>query len=105
MRSSTTTLRPRKPDHYDFTIQPWDVIKDWQLDYFTGNATKYICRGGRKSGEGNLRSDDLRKAIENLEEAYRIAMEADRLRAQPDSFTKAQDDLYEVHFGTEQEDA
>ena len=80
MKTSTTTDRPEKPDHYNFTIQPWDVITDWQLDYFTGNAAKYICRQGRKGGDGNLRSDDLRKAIENLEEAYRIAIEAEILR-------------------------
>tara|TARA_R100000458_G_C8200049_1_gene190878 strand:- start:415 stop:708 length:294 start_codon:yes stop_codon:yes gene_type:complete len=80
VKTSTITDRPEKPDHYNFTIQPWDVIKDWRLDYFTGNAAKYICRQGRKTGEGNLRSDDLRKAIENLEEAYRIAVETEIVR-------------------------
>ena len=102
MKTSTITDRPEKPDHYNFTIQPWDVIKDWQLDFFTGNAIKYICRGGRKSGDGNLRSDDLRKAIENLEESYRIATEADRLRGHA---LKAQEALHEYHFSEEQEDA
>ncbi len=71
MKSSTITSRPKKPEHYDFSIEPWDVIKDWKLGFHDGSAIKYICRQGTKVGTGNLRSDDLRKAIENLEELYR----------------------------------
>ncbi len=71
MKSSTTTLRPRIPEHYNSTIEPWDVIKDWKLGFHDGSALKYIKRQGTKVGTGNLRSDDLRKAIENLEELYR----------------------------------
>lgn len=63
-------LRPQKPDHYNFSIEPWRVIHDWNLGFFDGNAVKYICRSGRKIGKGNKRSDDLRKALENLFEEY-----------------------------------
>ena len=67
--------RPIKPAHYDFKIQPWDVIHDWRLGFFEGNAVKYICRSGNKNGNGNKRSDDLRKAIENLYEEYNKEIE------------------------------
>ena len=37
------------PGHYTYSpIQPWDVIEAWQLDFFLGNAAKYLCRRGRK---------------------------------------------------------
>ncbi len=37
------------PDHYrDCTIEPIEVIEDWQLNYYLGNAVKYISRAGKK---------------------------------------------------------
>lgn len=45
--------------------EPWDVIADWGLDYFTGNALKYISRAGRK--DGNSVASDLTKAIDYLQ--------------------------------------
>lgn len=53
------------PTHYTKgrIYQPWDVITDWQLDYYTGNALKYIARAGRKDDE----IKDLKKAIRYLE--------------------------------------
>ena len=50
--------------------ETWDVIADWELDYFLGNAIKYISRAGRKEGESLEK--DLRKAIHYLEK--RIAL-------------------------------
>ena len=37
-----------KPDHYrkDRQYQPWDVAKDWDLDFDLGSVTKYIGRCG-----------------------------------------------------------
>ena len=49
------------PSHYQQgSIQVWDFIADQQLDYFTGNVIKYLCRAGKKNGESEL--DDLLKA-------------------------------------------
>jgi hypothetical protein len=36
-------------DHYrQTTIQPWAIIDDWDLDFYRGNALKYLLRAGRK---------------------------------------------------------
>ena len=68
--------RPQKPSHYDHSIEPWDVIQSWELSFWAGNTVKYICRAGRKSG--NTRVNDLRKALENLNEEYRHAIEEEK---------------------------
>jgi hypothetical protein len=45
-------------DHYKrFKIQPWDAIVDWDLDFLTGNAVKYLVRWRHKNG-----IEDLKKA-------------------------------------------
>lgn len=44
--------------HYkQFQYETWDVIRDWGLGYFDGNAVKYLSRWRHKGGV-----DDLRKA-------------------------------------------
>jgi hypothetical protein len=44
-------------NHYNkYAIPPWDVIIEYKLDYFEGNALKYLLR--RKSN----RVEDLEKA-------------------------------------------
>lgn len=49
-------------DHYKkHTIQPWDVIEAYGLDFWEGNALKYLLRQ-----KGN-RVEDLQKAIHYLE--------------------------------------
>ena len=49
------------PQHYQHgQIQVWDFIADQDLDFFLGNAIKYICRAGSKEGESEI--DDLTKA-------------------------------------------
>jgi hypothetical protein len=62
-------------------IQPWDIILDHGLDYWEGNALKYLLR--RK---GN-RLEDLRKARHYLDECIRQeewrARRRDRSRRQP----------------------
>lgn len=58
--------------HYkDFAIQPSEFIYENKLNWFEGNAVKYICRHKMKNG-----ADDLKKAIHYLrlllEEKYKI---------------------------------
>lgn len=54
------------PSHYtDGTIEVWDYIKDKNLNYFLGNAIKYISRAGKK--DKNAYIQDLKKAIDYLE--------------------------------------
>jgi hypothetical protein len=40
----------RRPAHYvaGRSIEPVDVIEDWDLDWHRGNALKYLARAGRK---------------------------------------------------------
>ena len=53
------------PSHYQRgKIQVWDFIADQELDFFTGNVVKYVCRAGHKDQEGEL--DDLKKAKQVL---------------------------------------
>ena len=45
-------------NHYkQFKYETWDVIADWGLGYFDGNAVKYLSRWRHKGGV-----EDLRKA-------------------------------------------
>ena len=54
------------PIHYNRgTIEVWDFIRDQGLNYFRGNAIKYICRAGFKSTHTEI--EDLKKAIHYLE--------------------------------------
>jgi len=49
-------------DHYvKHTIQPWDIIDEYGLDYYRGNAIKYILRNKMDTRE------DIQKAIHYLE--------------------------------------
>jgi hypothetical protein len=49
--------------HYkQFEYETWDVIRDWGLGYFDGNAVKYLSRWRHKGGV-----DDLRKAKHYIE--------------------------------------
>lgn len=51
-------------DHYRQTkIQPWDIIDDWSLDFYRGNALKYLLRAGRKGPA----LQDLEKARHYIE--------------------------------------
>lgn len=53
------------PAHYAHgKLEPWDVVKDWSLDYFTGCAVKYICRHKHKGTP----EQDIQKAIDYLVE-------------------------------------
>ena len=53
------------PSHYtDGKIEVWDYIKDKGLNYFLGNAVKYISRAGKKEPDKYVQ--DLQKAIAYL---------------------------------------
>lgn len=68
-RAARGETKPRKPetyqiggDHYQSKgIQPIDYIRANDLDYFEGNAIKYITRHRNKNG-----SEDIRKAVHYL---------------------------------------
>ena len=45
------------------------MIIDWKLDFFEGNAIKYICRAGKKDGATAL--EDYRKALNYIQEKIR----------------------------------
>lgn len=45
------------------SIEVWDFVRDQDLNYFLGNAIKYICRAGHKGDK----AQDLAKAIHYLE--------------------------------------
>lgn len=48
--------------HYQKKIQPWDIIAEWNLDYWRGNVIKYVLRAPEKNGV-----EDIKKAIHYLE--------------------------------------
>lgn len=48
--------------HYQRAIQPWDIISEWELDYWEGNVLKYLLRWKHKDGV-----QDLQKAKHYLE--------------------------------------
>lgn len=51
--------REIRPDYYKSEgIEVFDVIDAFDLDFFLGNVTKYVCRAGKK---GNM-LEDLIKA-------------------------------------------
>ena len=57
---------PIKPSYYNDTkITPFDVIDDWGLNFYEGNAIKYIKRAGKK--DGNSRLQDLKKVREYID--------------------------------------
>lgn len=54
--------------HYKtFTHETWDVIADWDLGYFDGNAVKYLSRWRRKGG-----IEDLRKAAHYIQKLIEL---------------------------------
>lgn len=59
------------PAHYTFgAIEVITVIDDWKLDYYKGNALKYIARAGRKDPDKEV--EDLEKAIWYLDHLIKV---------------------------------
>jgi hypothetical protein len=67
-RTPLETDATKGPAHYTEgrTIEPWDAIEDWGLDYCLGCAVKYISRCGRK-GDSSDAIRDLEKAVAYLQ--------------------------------------
>ena len=64
------------PAHYTCgNIEVWDFIRDQGLNYFRGNAIKYICRAGFKSPQTEI--EDLKKAIHYLENELQHTLQGD----------------------------
>lgn len=54
-------------NHYKkFKIQPWDVIDEYGLDFYAGNALKYLLR------QKNDRLEDLKKARHYLDKLIEL---------------------------------
>ena len=93
MREMKITDNVNHPNHYceGRKYEPWDVIVDWQLDYLTGNAVKYLSRAGRKDPDREV--EDLQKAI-----AY-ISRRIDFLQSIKSS--DLDDSIYDDDFDTD----
>ncbi len=69
------TIKPsdRGPEHYkQLALEPWEIIERNELDFFEGNALKYLLRHKRKNGK-----DDLLKAIHYLEKLIELRYDND----------------------------
>ena len=81
------------PAHYNFgSIEPIDVVEDWELDYHLGTVIKYIARCGLKEGSSEL--EDLKKAQWYLSRKIQnLQTEQDNERLMKD-FSEAHEALY-----------
>lgn len=61
-------------NHYKRAHQPWEIIEEWNLNYWAGNVLKYLLRYPYKNGV-----EDLEKAKHYLE--YLIKKEKDATTA------------------------
>ena len=62
---------PIKPEYYNDTkITPFDVIDDWELNFYLGNAIKYIKRAGKKADNSKLQ--DLKKVREYIDHEIKV---------------------------------
>jgi hypothetical protein len=51
----------KAPAHYsNGKYTPWEIVDDWKLEYYCGNALKYICRHKHKGTP----VQDIQKAID-----------------------------------------
>lgn len=70
--ADTASSRQVGGSHYKRAIQPWDIISEWELNFWEGNILKYLLRHRFKN-----RKEDLEKArhyldylIENYDDAF-----------------------------------
>lgn len=85
------------PDHYKGgrSIEPIEVIEDWQLDYHLASALKYIARNGRKPTEDPI--EGLDKAIWYLkrkQKGIKFEQELEEIKSSI-PFTATHEDLIE----------
>lgn len=58
--------------HYkELPFEPWDVIAEWNLGYFDGNAVKYLSRWRKKGGV-----QDLKKAMHYIQKLIELEEQA-----------------------------
>ena len=56
-------------EHYrKFKIQPWDVIDEYGLGFYAGNALKYLLRAGHKGSK----AEDLKKCRHYLDKLIEL---------------------------------
>lgn len=56
-------------NHYaSHKIQVWDIVDDWNLDYYRGHVVKYTIRAGSKGPA----LEDLKKAMHCLQKAIEM---------------------------------
>lgn len=66
------------PSHYTSgSIEVIDFIEDQKMPYHLGNATKYICRAGKKNPDKTI--EDLQKAVWYLERYIGLLQKEDGL--------------------------
>ena len=65
MKEKSETIDHPKYYGGDTVYEHVKVVKAWGLDYLLGNATKYLCRAGKKSKDTAV--EDLKKAIWYIE--------------------------------------
>lgn len=66
------SIRPNYYGGSDSVYEVFKVIDAWGLDFYRGNALKYIARAGKKvsrTGRRKAEIEDLRKAITYLEQS------------------------------------
>ena len=56
-------------NHYQAAIQPWDIIDAWELDFYEGNALKYLLRYKFK-GKAMEDLEKLAHYVERMKENY-----------------------------------
>ena len=80
------------PNHYceGRKYEPWDVIVDWELDYLTGSAVKYLSRAGRKNPDKEV--EDLQKAIAYIEKRIEV-LDSRKSYDSDDSIYELDDDI------------
>ncbi len=68
-KEKSCEVNPIKPYYYktESVYEPWKIIDAYGLDFYLGNALKYILRAGNK--DGNPADQDLEKAIEYINHA------------------------------------
>lgn len=56
-------------EHYrKFGIQPWDIVDEYELSYYAGNALKYLLRAGHKGAA----LEDLKKCRHYLDKLIEL---------------------------------
>jgi hypothetical protein len=70
----------KSPIHYTRgSVEVWDFIRDQGLNYFRGNAIKYVCRAGFKSTGTEI--EDIKKAIHYLENELHALQNSEPVRS------------------------